>query len=289
MEMIDFRKYQGLGNDFIVIDARKYSANTVSKFKRIDNKLIRKLCDRNFGIGADGLIIAFDPIENGDILMKIYNSDGSEAEMCGNGIRCLIKCLMDSNDKQINNNLVVETKAGYIQASIKDSQITVNMGCPITDPTKIPTLLQIGKHGIPHGKLTLGEKQINLYSVGMGNPHAIIHVEDLTKVPLSTWGPLLEKHELFPSNTNVHFVEVINREYLKMIVWERGCGPTLACGTGACASLVVTAFIGMCDYTTEVELPGGSLHVSCKSLVSPVFMTGPAKFIFSGQIKIVSL
>ena len=215
--------------------------------------------------------------------MQIFNSDGTEAEMCGNGIRCLIRYLLDSQQITKDQQLTIQTLAGLIKAVVgHDNQITVDMGRPIFEPANIPTLLSAGKHGVAEGVVNLGGENINIWAAGMGNPHMVVYVSDLSKVPLESWGNILENNANFPAHTNVHFVKIISRTLLEILVWERGSGATLACGTGACASMVVTHSLGLCDNNVEVLLPGGILKINWDTKQSNVNMTGPAEKVFSG-------
>ncbi len=280
-----FSKYQGLGNDFIIFDAR---ANNLDDFfsKNKDN-LIQHLCNRNFGIGADGIILILESNNKSFVRMKIYNSDGSEPEMCGNGIRCLIAFLNDNNEINELSDIPIETKAGLILTSIDANEnIKVNMGEPILSPIDIPTKLLINNSKVPNGLITIDDQIINVYAASMGNPHMIVFVNDIEGIPFKEWGSFLEKHNTFPNDTNVHFVEIIDKSNIKVKVWERGCGPTLACGTGACACLVVTSKLGKTLNNANVYLPGGKLEVEWPNQSGPVFMQGPALKVFSGEIDI---
>tara|TARA_Y100001968_G_scaffold333593_1_gene397464 strand:- start:2434 stop:3327 length:894 start_codon:yes stop_codon:yes gene_type:complete len=287
MEKIKFCKYEGLGNDFIIIDCRN---NLIPKniFKIILTNA-KALCNRNFGIGADGVIFVLDSKNNCDVRMKIINSDGSEAEMCGNGIRCLIKFLVANEYSTVDSDstINVETQAGIIQAKHQiNGQIMVNMGKPIFNPINIPTKLLVGSNGLPQANISLFEKNIDIYSVGMGNPHLITYVNDLDSVDLVKWGNYLENHNLFPAKTNVHFVKIKHRNKLEVLVWERGCGETYACGTGACATVVASNKLGLCDRLVSVVLKGGELYINWEGNKTDVYMTGDARYVFSGTTNI---
>jgi len=283
--MLFFSKYHGLGNDFIVIDG--ISNKLPESILKGEAKLIKRICQRNFGIGADGLIIALPPQKDNDVRMKIFNSDGSEAEMCGNGIRCLVKFLSDINTQRIDKLIRVETLSGLITSNINNSNlISVDMGTPIYIPEMVPTLFPLNKFGISEGIIQIDNEDLNVLAVGMGNPHMIVIVNDLNQVSLNKWGKCLETNPNFPSKTNVHFVKVKSKNELDVLVWERGCGPTLACGTGACACAVATNKIGLTGKNTSVKLPGGILTVKFESNSSNVFMTGPAELIYSGSFDI---
>ncbi len=279
--MYEFSKYEGLGNDFLVFDCRL----------GVDDKVIarpkfaKSICNRRFGVGADGLVLLINPKHGGDLGMRIINSDGTEAEMCGNGIRCLVKYLLDKKEISKGNEISVETLAGKKTAIIEeDSQITVDMGPPDLIPSNIPTQLEIGACGLPQGEINLYGHKLDVSAVGMGNPHAIIPVEDLTEIPFEKLGSTIEKYSLFPSKTNVHFLQLINRRKIKILVWERGSGATLACGTGACASLVAAYLLGLSEKSATINLPGGDLKVTWPGPNESVYMKGPANSIFKGQI-----
>ena len=281
----NFSKYQGLGNDFIIFDARRNNLDHLFSINK-DN-FIEHLCNRNFGIGADGIILILDSNNKCFVRMKIYNSDGSEPEMCGNGIRCLIAFLNDNNEINELSEIPIETKAGLILTSIDGNEnIKVNMGEPILSPLDIPTKLLMNGLKVPNGVITLKDQILNVYAASMGNPHMIVFVNDIEGIPFQEWGSFLEKHNTFPNDTNVHFVEIIDKSNIKVKVWERGCGPTLACGTGACACLVVTSKLGKTLNNANVYLPGGKLEVEWPNQSGPVFMQGPALKVFSGEIDI---
>lgn len=279
----EFIKYQGLGNDFIIVD------NTMSKEPIYTPDQAMKLCDRNFGIGGDGLIFAL-PGENGcDYTMRIYNSDGSEPQMCGNGIRCMAKYLQLLEKKEKNEvTYSIWTNAGLIVPKVsKEGSITVDMGTPILEAVKVPSLLQTtsGDTAVESDIEVLG-KIYKTTAVSMGNPHAITFVEDLDTMepPFSTIGPLFEKHPMFPEKVNAEFVQVISRTHLKMKVWERGAGPTLACGTGACAVVVAAVLSGRAERECTVSLPGGDLGIKWDEADNKIYMTGPAEPVFGGAI-----
>ena len=281
----NFSKYQGLGNDFIIIDAR--ANNLDSLFSINKDNIIEHLCDRNFGIGADGVILILESKNKCLVRMKIFNSDGSEPEMCGNGIRCLIAFLNDNNEIKDNSEIPIETKAGLILTSIDaNNNIRVNMGEPILSPQEIPTKLLMNKLTVPNGMITIDDQNLNVYAASMGNPHMIVFVNNIDEIPFDYWGKYLEKHKSFPNDTNVHFVQLIDQANIKVKVWERGCGPTLACGTGACACLVITSKLGKTLDRANVYLPGGKLEIEWPNQTGPIFMQGPALKVFSGEIDI---
>tara|TARA_Y100001968_G_C19385832_1_gene732801 strand:- start:206 stop:1081 length:876 start_codon:yes stop_codon:yes gene_type:complete len=281
MSLVKFSKYQGLGNDFIVIDSRNEDITT--RLFANNKNISKAICDRNFGIGADGVILLLPSNDLGDIEMKIFNSDGSEAEMCGNGIRCLIKFMIDNDNFIAKKKLIVETKAGLISASsTDDNQIRVNMGQPIFDPIRIPTLLTESINGVPSGKLNINNNLLNVYSISMGNPHMVCYFDDISNIDFAGLGPRLEKHSAFPNKTNVHFVQIIDRSSIKVLVWERGCGATMACGTGACAVMVVSYLLELCNQVVQVILTGGNLEISWNGYGEPVYMKGPANKVYEG-------
>jgi len=281
----NFSKYQGIGNDFIIFDAR---GNNLDKlFTENKDNFIEHLCNRNFGIGADGIILVLESKNKFFVRMKIFNSDGSEPEMCGNGIRCLIAFLNDNNEIKEKSEIRIETNAGLILTSIDcNENIKVNMGEPILSPEDIPTKLLMNNLPVPNGKITINDQILNVYAASMGNPHMIVFVDKIDNIPFEEWGRLLEKHNTFPNDTNVHFVELIDNSNIKVKVWERGCGPTLACGTGACACLVVTSKLGKTFNYANIYLPGGKLEIEWPNQVGPVLMQWPALKVFHGEIDI---
>jgi len=283
MKNISFEKYQGNGNDFVIIDSRGNELYKNYKTNKIFD--IKKICNRQFGIGADGVIFIEEPNKDNYAKMIIYNSDGSEAQMCGNGIRCLVEYL-HVNDSMNNKNIEykIETKAGLKIAQYLNDEITVKMGVPILESQNIPTTIGKKINSIPSHEFI--EKDFNNmgYSVGMGNPHLIFFVEDIESIVLSRLGPIFEKNELFPEKTNVHFCQILNRDNIKVKVWERGAGPTLACGTGACAIHVAAYKLGLCNSKTIVTLPGGNLKIDWSKDDCEVMMTGNAKKVFSGSM-----
>jgi len=283
MKNIVFEKYQGNGNDFIIIDSRNNEIFNNIKSNNYFN--IKKMCDRQFGIGGDGVIFIKEPDGNNFAKMIIYNSDGSEAQMCGNGIRCLVehihksnRCIKDSAEYRI------ETKAGLKIAQYNAGEITVKMGKPILETNKIPTNINSKHNNIPSYFFKEYNFEQQGYAVGMGNPHLIFFVKDIESIVLSRLGPIFEKNELFPEKTNVHFCQILNRGNIKVKVWERGAGPTLACGTGACAIHVAAYKLGLCNSQTIVTLPGGNLKIDWSKDDCEVMMTGNAKKVFSGSM-----
>jgi diaminopimelate epimerase len=217
--------------------------------------------------------------------MRIFNADGSEPEMCGNGIRCLARFLADSDGDEPGRIWQVETLAGRIVPELRaDGTIRVDMGPPFLEPAAVPTTLPLGPAGLPQGELEVEGHTFTVAAAGMGNPHVVIPVEDVEAVQLERFGAALERHPAFPARTNVHFVQVLSPEHLVMRVWERGAGPTLACGTGACATLVVCHRLGLCHSGARLDLPGGPLWIEWAGEGAPVIMSGPAEAVFDGVV-----
>jgi diaminopimelate epimerase len=276
---IAFSKYHGLGNDFILIDNRHNAEPILTSEQAV------KWCDRNFGIGADGVIFLLTEA-NGEHRMRIFNSDGSEPEMCGNGIRCLAKFMQDLNIPTTDNKYQIQTGAGLIVPQMDvDGQVTVDMGKPFLTAAEIPTTLRDSDHKVVNVPLEVGGKTWNVTTVSMGNPHCMTFVDDVDTIPLAEVGVLFEHHPVFPKRTNTEFVEVVNRGYVKMRVWERGAGATLACGTGACATVVAGVLNDLCDRTCTVNLPGGDLKIQWSAESDRILMTGPATLVFTGSAK----
>lgn len=273
-----FAKYHGLGNDFILLDNRDRAEPILSPEQAV------QLCDRHFGIGADGVIFVLPGEQGADYTMRIFNSDGSEPEMCGNGIRCFAKYLaalegLDNTEKTYK----VHTLAGSIIPTIQaDGQVTVDMGQPILAAERIPTTLGTAGETALARSLTAAGQDWTVTTVSMGNPHCVTFVDDVSAIDLPAIGPQIECHPAFPQKTNVEFVEVVRRDYLRMRVWERGAGITLACGTGACATLVAAVLNGHSDRVATVELPGGPLQITWDAVSDRILMTGPAEAVFNG-------
>ena len=277
---IEFTKYHGLGNDFILID------NRFSSIPIISSEQVVKICDRHFGIGADGVIFTLPGVNGSDYTMRIFNSDGSEAEMCGNGIRCLARFIAHLELECKNQDQYrIHTLAGIVVTQLMpDEQVKVEMGSPRLMAGEIPTNLSITEKRIINQPLRVGEKSWNITCVSMGNPHCITFVNDVENITLEEIGPKFEDNLAFPQKTNTEFVQVIARDYLKVRVWERGAGITLACGTGACASLVAGVLNDKCDRIATVNLPGGNLYVEWSKVNGQIYMTGPATMAFTGKL-----
>lgn len=280
---VPFWKYQGLGNDFILIDNRDEERPKLSPERSA------LLCDRNFGIGADGVIFAMPSPDAAkfDYKMTIYNSDGSEPEMCGNGIRCLARFVSDVDKDERGKKYNVSTLAGLIVPEVReDGQVAVDMGTPILDVAKVPSTL---KNCEKSHEMTVDGEGWLANAVGMGNPHCVVYkkangemISDVYGLDLPKIGPIFEKHDTFPAKTNTEFVQVVDRGRVKMRVWERGAGCTLACGTGACATVVAGVIEGHIDRKCVVELPGGPLEIEWRESDDKIIMTGPAEPTFEG-------
>lgn len=269
--MIAFTKMQGIGNDFVMLDTLQ------EPLPQLDlPALARSVNDRRFGVGGDGLIL-LERGESAPFRMRMFNPDGSESEMCGNGIRCLAKLLKDHGHLQ-ESSVQVETGAGILNLEVlPDSQVRVDMG---TARLKRGEIGMAGDNGDTFIEQPVGAGMAGT-AVSMGNPHLVIFVPDAAAIDLHALGPKLEHHELFPSRVNVHFVQVVDRGHLIQRTWERGAGATLACGTGACASAVAGFVTGQSDPDVEVRLPGGKLKIEVAKDLQ-VHMTGPAETAFEG-------
>jgi len=279
--VLQFSKYQGLGNDFLMLDGR--DAPSTDFCFALTPERIQLLCDRRFGVGADGVILALPPREGGELRMRIFNADGTEPEMCGNGIRCLARFLADSDGDLPGRQWQIETLAGPIVPLLEEGgTIRVDMGIPLLEPEAVPTTLSVGPAGLPQGELEVAGERLAVAAAGMGNPHVVIPVADVAAVDLDRLGAALEVHPAFPAKTNVHFVQALSPTHLVMRVWERGAGPTLACGTGACATLVACHRLGLAERRARLDLPGGPLEIAWDGDSGHLFMTGPAEAVFDG-------
>jgi len=284
---ISFVKMHGLGNDFILIDCLNKSLGDSSFL----SYLTKKLCDRNFGIGADGLILIL-PSSKADLRMRIFNFDGSEAQMCGNGIRCFAKYAYE-NKLISKNKFGVETLAGIITPELifqdlknkKVFRIKVNMGTPKLRRREIPMNGEDIPKVVDETLKINPEQTFKITCVSMGNPHCITFVDDVQSIPVDEIGPKIENHSLFPEKTNVEFIQVVNRKEINFRVWERGVGETLACGTGACAALVAAVLNKKTDREATIHLSGGDLDIQLAN-DGNIYMTGPAKLVFKGEMTI---
>lgn len=284
--VLHFVKYHGLGNDFILVDNRD------SEEPKITPEQAVKLCDRNFGIGADGVIFALPGINGTDYTMRIFNSDGSEPEMCGNGVRCFARFIAELENLHGKHSFTVYTGAGLIVPEIQeDGKVSVDMGQPILKASDVPTKLTANKdQAAVKAKLDVDGLIWNVTCVSMGNPHCVtfgtescndLQVDELN---LAEIGPKFEHHVMFPARTNTEFVQVFSPSHLKMRVWERGAGATLACGTGACAVVVAAVLEGRADRRCTVDLPGGPLDIEWRENDNHIYMTGPAELVFYGSV-----
>lgn len=280
---IKFTKMQGCGNDYIYVNCLEETVNNPSEVAKV-------LSDRHFGIGSDGLIL-IKPSESADFQMEMYNADGSESAMCGNGVRCIAKYVYDYGltDK---TRIKLETKAGikYLDLKIEDGKVamvTVDMGSPILEGKKIPVALD--KEQVVAEPITVDGKEYEFTAVSMGNPHAVMFVDNTENVAIDRIGPKFEYHEMFPERVNAEFIQILDRKRVNMRVWERGSGETLACGTGACASVVACVLNGRTDNEVFVHLLGGDLLVRYDQKQKKVFMTGPAEVVFDGEVDIAEI
>ncbi|MBF0456546.1 MAG: diaminopimelate epimerase [Nitrospirae bacterium] len=275
-----FTKMHGIGNDFILVDCITNAALQDISYKTWSGYAIT-LCNRRYGIGADQLLLLL-PSKTANVGMRIFNADGSEVQMCGNGIRCLAVYAWD-NGVATEVKLDVETPAGNKSITRVNNMVRVNMGRPQAMGRKIP----VDADGqIIDYPIKIGHKEIKVTCVSMGNPHAVVFVDDVDSYQVDADGPLLETNSFFPERTNVEFVQVINRREIRMRVWERGAGETLACGTGACAAVVAASMKELIDtLVTTVHLKGGDLEIRIET-DGNVYMTGPAAYVFTGTIEI---
>lgn len=300
---INFTKMHGLGNDYLVINC----INDKNIIEETDiSRIARYLCNRNFGVGADGIILV-NKSKMADFRMSIYNSDGSEAQMCGNGIRCFAKYVYDNNlieNQEINIETLAGIKSAYIRKARMNneiSEITVDMGKAIFEKEQIPVLIEenediseetIGEERantenvLAKVKLNILKKELEAYCVSIGNPHAIIFCENVEEIPIKEFGSIIEKDEHFPEKTNVEFIQVLGSSSIKMRVWERGVGETYACGTGACAVAVVCNKLKLTKSNLTVYLKGGELRIEIDNSTQKVYMTGIATTVFDGKVKV---
>ena len=281
--MLNFTKMTGLGNDYIYIDC-----TNGTKLRNI-SQMAQKLSNRHFGIGSDGLILIDKPDnENSDFKMRIFNSDGSEAEMCGNGIRCMAKFIHDKNLSS-NDKFTIETLGGIKKVKILEdenkqcNEVIVDMGEPLFQDKNIP--YNIYEAFNKDLDINVEGEKMRFTVVSMGNPHAVTFVENLEDLQIEMCGPIIEKNPIFPNRTNVEFVEIIDKSNIKVRVWERGVGETLACGTGACAAMVASGLNGYTDENVTVELPGGKLKIEWGK-DNHIYMQGPAETVYEGKIEV---
>ena len=276
--MIKFTKMHGLGNDYVYM-------NAIHQHIEDESTLAQFVSNRNFGIGSDGLILICKS-EKADFKMRMFNSDGSEAEMCGNGIRCVGKFVYDKGLTQ-KTEVTIETLAGIktVQLNVKNGKVEtvkVDMGEPILEPKEIPVISE--EKPVKNLKLKAEDKEFVFTCVSMGNPHAITIVDNTKEFDVEKYGKVLEVDKAFPNKTNVEFIEIVDKNNIKMRVWERGAGETLACGTGACASVVACVLNNLTERNVNVELLGGKLEIEWNKNDNHVYMTGPAVTVFEGEL-----
>lgn len=279
---IKFTKMQGCGNDYIYING---FTEKIPQEKKAE--IVRRISDRHFGIGGDGAIF-INPAQEADFEMEMYNADGSRSEMCGNGIRCVGKYVYDYGliDKT-KFSVVSAGKIKYLELTVENKKavrIKVNMGSPILLPKQIPVLSESEK--VVDELITVLDKEYRMTCVSMGNPHAVVFVENTSDFPVNEVGPYFEHHERFPNRTNTEFVQIIDRNHIKMRVYERGTGETLACGTGCCASVVACVLNNLTDALVYVEVLGGVIYIEWNREENQIYMTGPAETVFEGEIDV---
>ena len=277
---MEFTKMQGCGNDYVYVNGFE---------NKIDNpnKLSEIVSDRHFGIGSDGLIV-INPSEKADFKMSMYNADGSEGKMCGNGIRCVAKYVYD-NKMTDKTTITVETLSGIktLELNVKNDKVEtvkVNMGTPILLPKDVPVVSD--KDKVVDEPIVIDDKEYRITCVSMGNPHAITFIENTDDLEIETIGPKFENNPIFPDRVNTEFIQVLDRNTVKIRVWERGSGETFACGTGACATVVACVLNGLTDDKVTVKLLGGDLFIEYNREENTVYMTGPAKVSFTGKIEV---
>ena len=273
---LKFTKMQGLGNDFVVIDAVNQSV-CLSPAQR------RLLADRHFGVGCDQILLVEGAVGDADFRYRIYNADGGEVEQCGNGARCFVRYVHDRGMTQ-KNEIRVETSGGLIIPRLEaNGEVSVNMGMPKFEPQQIPFIAE--KRAMTYS-IDISGRQVEISAVSLGNPHAVQLVEDVDGAPVITEGALIESHPSFPKRVNAGYMQVVDRTHIRLRVYERGAGETLACGTGACAAVVIGIERGLLQSTVQVNMRGGELTVRWEGEDQPVWMTGPAVTVFDGEIEL---
>lgn len=274
---LKFTKMHGAGNDFVVLDGVRQSIG-------LSPEQFRFIADRHFGIGCDQiLLVEKSQRDDADFRYRIFNADGSEVEQCGNGARCFVRFVHDQKLTS-KREIVVETKSGLISPSLaEDGRVTVNMGAPIFDPSQIPFVSDSHEVVQP---LQLANETVQITAVSMGNPHAVQLVADIETAPVTTQGPLIEHHPRFPRRVNAGYMQIVDREHIRLRVFERGSGETLSCGSGACAAVVAGIRRKLLDNTVQVATRGGMLTITWAGERSPVMMTGPAIKVFEGEINL---
>ena len=272
---LEFTKMQGIGNDFVVVDA-------YTKPVFLSQSQIRRIADRHFGVGCDQLLMVERPTQpDTDFRYRIFNADGGEVEQCGNGARCFVRFV---HDKGLSNKteIRVETASGIITPALESNgQVTVNMGIPHFEPSSIPF---IADKISPIYQLTVENKEIVISALSMGNPHAVQIIDNVDTAPVMQQGPLIESHARFPQRVNAGYMQILERQHIRLRVFERGSGETLACGTGACAASVAGIQLSKLESPVLVSMRGGELVIRWDGPNSPVWMTGPAETVFDGQI-----
>ncbi|WP_302630403.1 diaminopimelate epimerase [uncultured Eubacterium sp.] len=277
---MEFTKMHGCGNDYVYVNG---FTNKIEN----PNKLSEIVSNRNFGIGSDGLIV-INPSDVADFKMSMYNADGSEGKMCGNGIRCVAKYVYD-NKMTDKTTITVETLSGIktLVLDVEDEKVKtvrVNMGTPILKSKDVPVVSD--KEQVIDEPIKVNDKEYRITCVSMGNPHAVTFIDDTDSLEIEKIGPLFENNEIFPDRVNTEFIQVVDRNNIKMRVWERGSGETLACGTGACASVVACVLNGLTENKVTVSLLGGDLFIEYNQEENVVYMTGPATISFTGNIEV---
>ena len=273
---LKFTKMQGLGNDFVVIDAVNQSV-CLSPAQR------RLLADRHFGVGCDQILLVEWAVGDADFRYRIYNADGGEVEQCGNGARCFVRYVHDRGMTQ-KNEIRVETSGGLIIPRLEaNGEVSVNMGTPKFEPQQIPFIAE--RRAMTYS-IDISGRQVEISAVSLGNPHAVQLVEDIDGAPVITEGALIENHPSFPKRVNAGYMQVVDRAHIRLRVYERGAGETLACGTGACAAVVTGIERGLLQSTVQVNMRGGDLAVRWEGEGQPVWMTGPAVTVFDGEIEL---
>jgi diaminopimelate epimerase len=277
---VPFTKMHGAGNDFVVFDG-------ISRPIRLTPEKIRRLADRHFGVGCDQVLVVERPTAAGaDFRYRIFNADGAEVEQCGNGARCFVRFVRDKR-LTARDEIAVETLAGMIYPRLEaDGSVTVNMGVPRFEPSEVPFAAPARQ---PVYDLEVDGGIVNLSVLSVGNPHAVQVVADVDSAPVNTQGPLLERHPRFPRRVNAGYMQIVDRRHIRLRVYERGAGETLACGSGACAAVVAGRQRGLLDDKVDVKLPGGTLRVSWNGEGEPVWMSGPAVTVFEGVIDLDQL
>ena len=277
---MEFTKMEGCGNDYVYV-------NGFTNEIKNPNKLSEFVSNRNFGIGSDGLIV-INPSDKADFRMNMYNADGSEGKMCGNGIRCVAKYVYD-NKMTDKTTITVETLSGVktLVLNVEDDKVKtvcVNMGSPVIEAKEVPVLSDMEQ--VIDEPVTVDGMEYKITCVSMGNPHAVTFIDDTDSLDIEHIGPKFENHPIFPDRINTEFIQIIDRNTIKMRVWERGSGETLACGTGACASVVASVLNGLTENKVRVKLLGGDLFIEYNEEENTVYMTGPAKVSFTGNIDV---